>query len=288
MELQKVDRDRVRSLSVIMGAAFQRSALRLSNYLIFAFSAFAVLALPDLLTAPVVLVGLLLLVANTFLGASDEDLLAELLFDLGEEHARTLGPAEGRSLLSSELGKGEQKRRALRGKGRELFQSFAKLKKELEADLDFGGEALPGFDVSKAKARLQGLMISFRALAERRWHLEHILSQYSMDELEEEARALEEKAAASSSEKAVRDYESAASQKRAHRDSLSRVLQGIEKIDAKLHHILSTLEGYRAKLASMTVHEQERGESSDEEVEALLGGLSEEAEDLSRSLEEIE
>ena len=280
MAENKLARDRVRSLSVIMGTAFQRAALRGSNFGIGAFALAAILVLPEILTAPILLASLLLFTGNTFLGATDEELLDELLDDLGEEHQKAL-PASTKDSTSNKT----EKEGRLKGRGRELYQRLVKCRKELAAELDTGANALPGLDREDIDKRMDELQTTFRALAMRRGQFENLLAKTSVDRLLKEADELSEQSAKATSSEATEDFARAAAEKRVHAKTMDEIAQGVENIEAKLQHILSSMEGYRAHIAALCIRDSSDDETSAENLEHIVRGLTEEAEDLERLLE---
>ncbi len=282
MAENKVARDRVRSLSVIMGTAFQRAALRFSNYAIVGLAIVAILVLPEVLTAPILLASLLLFTGNTFLGATDEALLDELLDDLGEGHAKAL-PASTTANSAASSSKDQQLK--LKGRGRELYQRLVKCRKALTKELEGGMNSIPGMDVADVNARLDELQQSFRALASRRGQFDNLLTKTDKEQLLKEADELSQQSAQATSERATEDFARAAAEKRLHAKTLDEIAEGVENIEAKLQHILSSMEGYRAYIASLCVRDSGDDESAAENLDQIVRGLTEEAEDLDRLLD---
>jgi len=281
-------RERIRSLAVIMGTAFQRSFLRFSNFIIVGFTLAALVMLPSVLTAPIVIAGILLFGGNTFLGATDEDLLAQLLEDFGEEHARALSlpvltAGDGAPSSSSSAASSTEPR--LKGRGRELYQRLVKCRKELTTVLTANREALAGIDTDDVEARLDGLQNTFRALASRRGQFEALLQATSAATLLKEADELAAKSEAATSEVATRDFARAAEDKRRHAETLQSLSTGIEDIEAKLQHILSSLEGYRARVVALSARSTTDGGPTQADIDHIVTGLTDEAEDLERMLE---
>ena len=71
--------EQVRTLSVIIGTAFQRSVLRSSNFILGGIALVGMLFLPSGLLLPVLLATLFILGGNIFLGATDYQTLTDLL-----------------------------------------------------------------------------------------------------------------------------------------------------------------------------------------------------------------
>ena len=59
---------------------------------------------------------------------------------------------------------------------------------------------------------------------------------------------------------------------------MDEIAQGVENIEAKLQHILSSMEGYRAHIAALCIRDSSDDEASTENLEQIVRGLTEEAE----------
>ena len=176
-----------------------------------------------------------------FLGATDHEMLDSLLEEFGSSALPpgiaqgALPPATGDSFADSAKGN-------LKGVHRELFQKLVKSRKELDRYITEHKVELPGEIFHELSSRLDVLTETFRVLAFRGCLFTDFLTRHPQKSLIKEAELLEKKSEEATSSKAADDFLKAAEGKRNYAEKLSVVTTKVEDIEAKLHHIISTVE----------------------------------------------
>jgi hypothetical protein len=247
--------------------------LRFSNLLIAGAGLLAMVVLPSALLLPLLLSSIFLLCGNIFLGATDQETLTDLIAEFGN------GPLDGVKLLPvlrNPVSASGQER--LKGKHRELYQKLIKSRKELDTYLHDGKGDLPGVMLQDLDERLDSLTDCFRILAIRGSLLTDFTERHPYKALVKEAVSLETKAEAANSDKATEDYTRAAEDKRNHAEKLGILITKVEDIEAKLHHIITTVEGYTVMIATSGRDDSDRELVA--RVEETVGNLKAEAEAL--------
>lgn len=265
--------EQVRTLSVIIGTAFQRSILRLSNLVLAGAGLIAMFALPSALLLPLLLATIFILAGNIFLGATDQETLTDLIDEFDNVPTELLKLPQVARGVTGDSGQGK-----LKGKHRELYQKLVKSRKELDTYLHDGKGDLPGVMLADLDGRLDSLSASFRVLAVRGSLLSDFTTRHPYKALIKEAVQLEKKAETAGSAKATEDYTRAAADKRGHAEKLGIVITKVEDIEAKLHHIITTVEGYTVMIATSGSADSDRELVA--KVEKTLGGLKAETEAL--------
>jgi len=157
-----------------------------------------------------------------------------------------------------------------------LFQKLVKSRKELNGYLTGHNVNIPGVTVQELNVRLDSLTESFRSLAGRGSTLADFLLHHPHKSFIKEAENLEKKSEEVSTKHARDDYKKAAAGKRMYAEKLSGISVKVEDIDAKLHHIISTIEGYTVMMA--TSGSQMSDKEIVSKIEEAVGSLKAETE----------
>lgn len=276
------DRERARYVAMVLGTSFQHALLRLSNALLALGSLGVACAVPSALQVPAVAAGCILVLFNTFLTATDEDHLVAVLEDLdGPGRPELLPAAEAPTALPP-----EDEREPLSARSRELWQKAVRCRKELARELKQARGELPGIDADDAERRLETLVSVFRTLAARRTRLERSLAGRTPEDLLQEAEAFRQKAKDAAAGPGREGFASAAEERARHAESHREIQRGIEAIEAKLTHVLTCLESYRARVAALTARGGAAATGA-QEADQLVKGLAEGAEDLEKMLQAL-